>query len=280
MFNVSGKISPHELEIYAAVARAASEVGVPFLVVGASARDLVLHYAHDAPIIRATGDIDIAVQVQSWKDFSALKNRLLEIGFQISDQVQRLRSPSGLPVDFVPFGGVEDEPGTIRWAPEGVIHMSVLGFREALENCDRVRVRDQPELDIPVATLAGLSILKILAWAERPIDQRRKDAIDLLYLLKNCERSHPFGDQVYERTAVLESYSWDTALATAQLLGAAARRIVSSGSFKLITALQAGEMAPLTIERLIEEMTRVGDVLERNQALTGAFFRGFNEQSG
>ena len=40
-----------------------SQLGIPFLVVGASARDLVLHHAHGVEIIRATGDIDFGYDI-------------------------------------------------------------------------------------------------------------------------------------------------------------------------------------------------------------------------
>lgn len=36
-----------------------------FLIVGAMARDLLLHYGHGVPITRATTDIDLGVAVSS-----------------------------------------------------------------------------------------------------------------------------------------------------------------------------------------------------------------------
>ncbi len=274
MLNVSGKISPFELEIYDAIHQSVSKLRIPFLLVGASARDLVLHHAHGAQVIRATGDIDIAVQVRAWEDFTALKSALLEKGFTESDQKQRLISSIGLPVDIVPFGGIEDGKSRIHWMPEGIIRMSVLGLREALEHADLVRIRDEPVLDLPVATLAGLSILKILAWTERSADLRKKDAIDLLYLLKNCEHTAPIKDQIFETGEVLENYGWDTSLTAAHLLGIAAKRIMSLETATFFSEFQAGEMTPLVIERLVEDMSSFDDQYDRNKALTNAYFSG------
>ena len=85
LLNVSGKISSFEVEIFDIIHRAVSQWGIPYIVVGASARDLVLHHAHGVEIIRATGDIDFGVQVESWDAFLALKTTLLEKHFKESD---------------------------------------------------------------------------------------------------------------------------------------------------------------------------------------------------
>lgn len=44
------------------------------LLVGAMARDLLLHYAHSVPIARATEDVDFAfaVAVADWDEFESL----------------------------------------------------------------------------------------------------------------------------------------------------------------------------------------------------------------
>jgi len=39
---------------------------MPYVVVGATARDLVLHYGHGAAIRRATQDVDFAIEVPDW----------------------------------------------------------------------------------------------------------------------------------------------------------------------------------------------------------------------
>ena len=73
LLNVSGKISPFEVEIFDTIHHAVSELGISYLVVGASARDMVLHHAHGVDVIRATGDIDFAIQLESWDEFIVLQ---------------------------------------------------------------------------------------------------------------------------------------------------------------------------------------------------------------
>ena len=60
----SKNIDPTQLKTYGAIKCVAVDQDVPFIIVGASARDLVMHHAYGAPIQRATMDIDLAVQVR------------------------------------------------------------------------------------------------------------------------------------------------------------------------------------------------------------------------
>jgi len=279
LLNVSGKISPLEVEIYDIIHQSVSQLEIRFLVVGASARDLVLHHAHGVEIIRATGDIDFGIQVESWDTFLALKTALLDKQFKESEQKQRLISPLGIPVDIVPFGAIEDDNATISWPPENDIEMHVLGFREACEHVDIVRVRDHPALDIPVVTMAGLSILKIIAWTDRTPDIRGRDAIDLLYLLKHHERIPSVSEELYEVSGLLEQYGWDPSLAGAHLLGTEAAEIMLPGTTHHISGLETGDMEPIGIERLVEEMSSDDDQFERNLTLLKAYLAGLNTES-
>lgn len=57
-----------------------------WLIVGATARDLILHHAYHLPISRATIDLDIAVAVPSWLAFEVLQKELLKRGQQTVDR--------------------------------------------------------------------------------------------------------------------------------------------------------------------------------------------------
>lgn len=71
--NISGKIDSDTVALYESVSDAANRLTIPFVVVGASARDIVLHYGHNARIQRATADVDFGIQVPDWSAFEALK---------------------------------------------------------------------------------------------------------------------------------------------------------------------------------------------------------------
>ena len=80
--NLSKKIDPAILSnkyiiIFDLINQVANDLNVSYVIVGATARDLVLHYGFNTEIRRATMDIDFGIQVDSWKGFEKLKAVLL-----------------------------------------------------------------------------------------------------------------------------------------------------------------------------------------------------------
>lgn len=105
-------------------------------------------------------------------EFNQLKTRLLEAGFsQHRDRVYQLNiiDSAGMPweIDIVPFGGITQNNNEIAWPPEQNVVMNVMGFTEAFENAVTVRISEVPNLEIKVASPAGMLILKLISWIER-----------------------------------------------------------------------------------------------------------------
>jgi predicted nucleotidyltransferase len=75
-----------------AVQAGAGQLGLEPLLVGATARDLLLVHVFEQPVRRATLDVDFAVALASWEQFEALKQELISgHGFQDEPrQKQRL----------------------------------------------------------------------------------------------------------------------------------------------------------------------------------------------
>ena len=83
LLDLSGKID--------AIATITIAIDIRFFLVGASARDLILHYGYGIDVGRATVDIDLGVQVSNWTEFERLKEELLRIrGFESTRETQRL----------------------------------------------------------------------------------------------------------------------------------------------------------------------------------------------
>lgn len=80
--NIAGKVDPRTVEVVQLVERLSSALNIPYVVIGATARDLVLHHYYGARIQRATQDIDFAIQVADWSAFSALTDALEKEGFE------------------------------------------------------------------------------------------------------------------------------------------------------------------------------------------------------
>jgi len=274
LLNLSGKIDPQTVAIFETVGRVIAELGVPYVVVGATARDLVLHLGHGAKLRSVTKDVDLAIEVPNWGAFNSVKDRLCEEGFSATKIQHRLLSPEKMEVDIVPFGQLEDGETSIAWPPKGDVVMNVLGFQETCNNAEWVRIQESPELGIPVATPAGMMLLKLVAWMDRAREERGKDAQDIAYLLVSYEEIPAVHDALYENKQIMEMYEWDQTLGASHLLGEHASSIVGEDTSALISQLAAGER---NIERLIDEMCirRVKSEYERNRQLLSAFLAGF-----
>lgn len=280
LLNIAGKINSQTVAIFETVSRVIADLDMPYVVVGATARDLVLHYGHGARIQRATHDVDFAIEVPSWAAFNVLKDRLCKQGFKTTKAPHRLISPMNIVVDIVPFGHIEDEQASIVWPPEGEFIMNVLGFQDACDSAEWVRIQDEPELDVPVATPAGMALLKIIAWTDRARDLRRKDAMDIAYLLSTYEAIQDVIDILYDgdNTQIMETYGWDLTQAAAYMLGQHAKSIAQVNTRREIARFANGEMGELNLERLAEEMCEHFDIqYDRNQQLLSAFMAGFSQ---
>lgn len=141
----------------------------PWVLIGATARDLALILGGVTLPRRATNDVDIAVAADDAGDFDAL---LATIG-EPTRAWQRRRL-LGQQVDVVPFGELERE-GDV------VIHessLSVLGCAEAAANADLVTLPSGRLL--PVAPLELMAVLKLIAFAGRHPPKPRMPTISSL----------------------------------------------------------------------------------------------------
>lgn len=120
----------------------------------------------------------------NWQDFEQLKQQLIATDqFSQTKEVQRLRYQNEIPVDIVPFGDIAAN-GSISCPPEYSIKMTVIGFLEAYDSTQIVRLSENPELNVHVVTPVGLMVLTIITWSER-YPQPKKDALDIAFILHN-----------------------------------------------------------------------------------------------
>lgn len=106
MLDLSSKIDEVTADLFVLIDGVANELETEYLVVGATARDLVMYHGYGAPVQRATKDLDFAIQIASWEQFEIIIRRLGEHGFTKARMPQRIMSPEGMPIDLVPFGAV------------------------------------------------------------------------------------------------------------------------------------------------------------------------------
>jgi predicted nucleotidyltransferase len=244
------------------------------------ARDLVLVHAFGLPAGRATKDIDFGIAVENWDQFQALKTRLVETGeFRAAPkEVHRLYwiDPGAqvtIPLDAIPFGGITSADQRIAWPPSAGFVMNVAGFEEALNSAMHLRAEDG--FVIPVASIAGLAALKLIAWQDRR-NENNKDATDL-YCLVRCYADAGNLDRLYEQEmALLEATGFDLELAGAELLGRDTARNCQSEAQRQISVICTSERL---FEQLILQMNRTGmgesAEVERITDLMKRFRRGF-----
>ena len=136
------------------------KMNVKYFIAGAQARELVLHNIFGVNTGGATVDVDFAICVDSWDTFTKVKEALIATGlYKInSSKMQRLEHTStGLPIDLIPFGGVEKKDGTIIWIQDMERIMTVAGFDDALRSSISVKI--DGSLSVPVASLPALVTL-------------------------------------------------------------------------------------------------------------------------
>ncbi|MGO8793007.1 MAG: nucleotidyl transferase AbiEii/AbiGii toxin family protein [Terriglobia bacterium] len=286
LLDLSGKIDPRSLALFATFSDVAAPLGVAFFLVGATARDMIFEFGHGLPSKRATLDRDFGVRISSWAEFEKLKESLLTSGlFKETNEVQRLLFQDELRVDILPFGGIAGAQGEIRWPPDEDVVMSMVGFEDAYRAALEVRVRASPPLDILVASSPGLTILKLISWADRPHD-RSRDAIDLAFILERYLDAGNNERLFEEHIDLVEVEDFDYVRAGARLLGRDLAKIGKPETIRRIKEILAKETAEEGQHGLIQDMMPVGSVFDKENGnrfdelliLLRALVKGINDR--
>jgi len=255
LFDLSGKIDQQTVAVLSVVKKVADSLTIPFFVVGASARDIILIHCYGLQTPRMTKDIDLGVEVASWQQFNQLRESLLSTGkVSPTSKLHSLKFDSVL-IDIVPFGAITDERRRISWPPEHEIIMSLVGFKEAYEYSLTVRLSSNPELDIQLPTLPGLALMKLISWKDG-YPERQRDAEDLLVIMQKYEKAGNF-DRLYEKErSLLEEESFDTRYASIRLLGRDMAIMAEPFTLDTIRTILDAETGQLSQYRLVTDMIK------------------------
>lgn len=242
---------------------AADVVGTGAFLIGAAARDLIFEYVYDAKIQRATEDLDFGVAVATWDDYERLKILLLDTKKFREDPNQEQRvwwtetSPQ-MRIDLVPFGGLETPESKIAFPPSGDFTMSTLGFREVSEELWLVDISDN--LRIEVASLAGIAVLKFVAYNDRP-EQRHRDIQDIFFIAENyLEAGNE--DRLYDSEAgdadLLDDENFDYKTTGARLLGRDMASLLNADTRNIILKILNHDPETGSLDKL-------NDIVNRNR---------------
>lgn len=254
LLDLSGKVDGLTIEVLEVMDSYANSKKIPFFVIGATARDMILTYGYGVEIMRATLDIDFGVQLPSWEQYEILKGGLLSTGnFKKDRMPQRLIYKGERIVDIVPFGTIGKEDDTVEWPPPDDTKMSLVGFKEAYRDKQMIRVRSKPKLEIPFASLKGLVILKLISWDDN-YPNRNKDAQDISVILQHYIDAGNDKRFYQDHSDILEIFGMDYTLASARLLGRDMATLSSIKTKKLLLKILNRETSPESQYRLIRAM--------------------------
>ncbi|MEW5744413.1 MAG: nucleotidyl transferase AbiEii/AbiGii toxin family protein [Nitrospirota bacterium] len=281
MLDLSGRIDNHYVEALHVLKGVTDDLGIPFFIVGATARDLIFEHCYNIRAPRTTLDIDLGVEVADWDQFTRLTQAMIGSGrLTAGGEPQRfLFGP--VRIDILPFGPVADAQGRIYWPPEHEVLMSMLGYREAYDYSETVRLSTAPELDVRVSTLPGLALMKIISWNDN-YSVRKKDAEDLLFIMHNYGEAGN-EERLYDREQTLmEEERFDIRLAGIRLLGRDIARICDQNTAEVIKSIFLKETMEEGEYRLVRHMiagtqefdSKFEDVLQLIEKLKQGFSEG------
>lgn len=254
--DLSGKIDGITIEVCEKVSACTASMKIPFFVVGATARDLILTEGYGVRISRMTQDIDFAVQVPDWKQYESLMTKLLSTGdFEKTRMTHQLSYRKRRLLDIVPFGSLAGKDHSITFPPPGDTKMTVLGFDDAHRHAQLVRLRAKPALEIPFASLSGLVILKIISWNDDPV-RRGKDAQDIDLILRHYADAGNHDRLIRELADLYEIEGMDYLHAGVRLLGRDIAAIASSETKKALLEILDRETRTIGSCRLVEDMLK------------------------
>lgn len=256
--DVSNKLPDGLVEVYGRIQRIASALNIPLLIIGATARDIILVHGYNATIERGTRDVDFGVEVPSWEHYHKMLDALIKSGFTAHPKkTHQLNTTDSddLPweIDLIPFGDVSDTDGQITWPPEHEFQMSVLGFDEVYKYAWDVLLNKEPALSVKVASPVGILLLKLIAWSERGREYQGKDATDIYYVIKHYSKIPDVFDALYERE-YMELQDYDDMKASAMMLADEVASMAHGDTLKYIRqALLNNER---DLERLKTDITK------------------------
>jgi predicted nucleotidyltransferase len=176
-------MEPETVEALRIFARVLTLERRKFVLIGATVPQIVLDLRNaSGPGSRETRDVDAIAEVNSWEDFTRLRECLLNEGFRPGRVVHELSFHEEVRIDLLPFGPGLIQNDKIVW-PDGYM-INAFGLREALE-CSRDQ-KVAPDLTLPVVTIPGLVLTKIIAYMDRP-EERARDMVDMLYCFERYE---------------------------------------------------------------------------------------------
>ncbi len=120
-------------------------------------------------------------------------------------------------MDLVPFGAIAGAEGELAWPPDGSHVMRVLGYAQALSAAIHLRLDESHW--VPLASAAGIAVMKLVAWMDRGEARLGRDAVDFIEILR--QHAHLLTDkELYDdHPEAMAHYEFRVEPAAAWILG-------------------------------------------------------------
>ncbi len=260
--------------------------GIPYLLTGGMAREILLHYGHDCPPGRATTDLDFGVILPDWNAYDRLRAVLTTtVRFKPdplnAQRVFHVSAGTGQEtrIDLVPFGTIASSDGQLEWPPDGQHVMSVLGYQEALDGAVWLQVT--PERCVPMASPWGLALLKLVVWADRGEERLGRDVVDFVEILRRAQQILSDTELYDDYPAAMTAYGFEPEPAGAWVIGRQVAEHVGAD----LTVLVGKILLPEAREHLLDFASRGRSSFDRDEAtsddarLVDAFDAGFRSKA-
>ena len=188
-----------------------------FMLIGATARDLILDGQYHLGAGPKTLDVDFALYVPEWGVYQSVLDKLLKSGlFTATKVTHKLIYKEICEIDIVPFGEIQNEEGEYDWPPDFMRSMNVAGFMEVREETITFKI-DEEDLTFSVAPIHAIYFMKIYAWNDRKYKDD-KDGRDQGFILANyIELKY---EVLYdEHEDIFNGEDWDIINSCARILG-------------------------------------------------------------
>lgn len=235
--------TPEDLELFIDLDRAAREIGLDPCLIGAGAVQLGADLTWRVRLARTTKDWDFAVRVDSWTQYEELASALVARPFRRAREPHRFLHAHGGTLDVVPYGDLEQPPGSLEW-PGGMrmntTGLSALDRHHALLAIESVALR--------AASIPAIVGLKLLAYVDRRPGILR-DIQDVHALLLQAEDCVPESRVASEALEPLRSEALEYSEVGAYLLGRDVGRTFTLAELAPMSALltKAGDADDRTV---------------------------------
>ncbi len=260
-------------EVFEIIDKVMIKHSVPYYLIGVSAIALELLKKGIKPS-RGTKDIDFAIMISTLDEYESISSSLQEEGVdKVKDPWTFYSEKYNVVIDILPFGEIE-EKDTVKFN-ERYSDLHILGFKEVLEDADKVQIEDKI---VNIPTLPGMIILKLVAWSDRP-EERENDLADILRIIEHYF-DHNFDEIVEHHHDTFPDDGFDQLLIAAEVLGRKSKQYLekSEALAERIRKVLETNLNDEKESKIAKEWARIkGWEIEYAFSILKSFQKGLNE---